>query len=64
VLMVTGAVHIPLNDDIVQAGDPDRVADLAGVRDDFYGRWVAWNVVRTVAAAAALGSLVCALIRR
>ena len=35
--MVTGAVHIPLNDDLARAGDPDRIADLAGVRDDFTG---------------------------
>jgi uncharacterized membrane protein len=61
VVIVTGAIHLPLNDDIVQAGDPDRIADLAAVRDDFYGPWVAWNAVRTVAATAALGSLVYAL---
>jgi uncharacterized membrane protein len=62
VIMVTGAIHLPLNDDLAQAGDPDRIADLAGVRDDFDGPWVAWNIVRTLAATAALGSLVYALI--
>jgi uncharacterized membrane protein len=60
--LITGAIHLPLNDDIVQAGDPDRIADLASVRDDFYGPWVAWNVVRTVAATAALGALGYALL--
>jgi uncharacterized membrane protein len=61
-VMVTGALHFPLNDDLVAAGDPDRIADLAAVRDDFYGPWVAWNIVRTVASTAALGCLVYALI--
>ena len=61
VILVTGAANIPLNDDLKQAGDPDRIADIAQVRDDFYGPWVAWNIVRTVAATAALGCLVYAL---
>jgi uncharacterized membrane protein len=64
VIVVAGAIHIPLNDDLAQAGDADRIADLAEVRDDFYGPWVAWNVVRTLASAAALGCLVYALILR
>jgi uncharacterized membrane protein len=62
VFLVTGAVHFGLNDDLARAGDPDRIADLADVRDDFYGPWAAWNIVRTVASAAALGCLVYALI--
>jgi uncharacterized membrane protein len=62
VFIVTGAVHFELNDDLARAGDPDRIADLAGVRDDFYGPWVAGNIVRTLASTAALGSLVYALI--
>jgi uncharacterized membrane protein len=61
VLVVTGAANIPLNDDLKQAGDPGGIADIAQVRDDFYGPWVAWNIVRTVAATAALGCLVYAL---
>jgi len=60
-ILVTGAASIPLNDDLKQAGDPARIADLAQVRDDFYGPWVAWNIVRTVASTAALGCLVYAL---
>ena len=39
VLAVTFGLHIPLNNDIDQA-DPDRIADLAHVRDDFEGPWV------------------------
>ena len=60
-ILVTGALNIPLNDDLKQAGDPGRIADIAQVRDDFYGPWVAWNIVRTVASTAALGCLVYAL---
>ena len=60
-ILVTGALNVPLNDDLKQAGDPGRIADIAQVRDDFYGPWVAWNIVRTVASTAALGCLVYAL---
>lgn len=59
--VVTVAVNVPLNDDLARAGDPAIIADLAAVRDDFEGRWVAWNVVRTVAATAAFGCLCRAL---
>jgi uncharacterized membrane protein len=61
-LVVTAAFNIPLNDDLAQAGDPARISDLASVRDDFYGPWVAWNIVRTVASTAALGCLAYALL--
>jgi uncharacterized membrane protein len=63
-LLVTGALNIPLNDDLERAGDPDRIADIAAVRDDFYGPWVAWNVVRTLATTAAFGCLAYALALR
>jgi uncharacterized membrane protein len=63
-LVVTFAVHVPLNDELVQAGDPDRIEDLAAVRDDFATEWVAWEIVRTVAAIAAFGCLTWALVLR
>jgi uncharacterized membrane protein len=61
VLAVTGGIHIPLNGEIDQAGNPDRVADLAGVRDRFEGPWVAWNIVRTLFCTAAVAALARAL---
>jgi uncharacterized membrane protein len=61
-LLVTGALNIPLNDDLADAGDPGRIADLGSVREDFEDPWVAWNVVRTVACTAALGCLCYALL--
>jgi uncharacterized membrane protein len=63
-LLVTGALNIPLNDELKGAGDPDRIAELAAVRDDFEDPWVAWNIVRTVACIAALGCLCYALMLR
>jgi len=60
--VVTFAIHIPLNEDLVQAGDPDRIADIAAVRDDFVTPWVAWNIVRTLASTAAFGCLAWALV--
>jgi uncharacterized membrane protein len=57
VLALTGAIHIPLNEEITRAGDPGRIADLADVRDDFETPWVVWNVVRTVLCTAAVAAL-------
>ncbi len=63
-VVVTGAIHLPLNEDLKNAGDPDRIENLAAVRDDFAGPWVAWNIVRALAATAAFGALTWALVLR
>ncbi len=63
-VVVTGAIHIPLNDDLKNAGDPARIENLAVVRDDFATPWVAWNIVRAVASTAAFGCLTWALVLR
>ncbi len=63
-VVVTFAVHIPLNDDLRQAGDPARIENLAAVRDDFVTPWVAWDIVRTVVTTAAFGCLAWALVVR
>jgi uncharacterized membrane protein len=63
-LVVTFAIHVPLNDDLRDAGDPDRIQNLAAVRDDFVTPWVAWEIVRTLASTAAFGSLTWALVLR
>jgi uncharacterized membrane protein len=60
-LVVTFAFNIPLNDELMSAGDPARIADLHRVRDDFEGPWVAWNIVRTVAITASFCCLARAL---
>jgi uncharacterized membrane protein len=63
VVVVTLGVNVPLNDGIKAAGDPDRVADLAAVRDRFHeARWVRWNLARAVATTVALGCLAWALV--
>ena len=36
---------------LAAAGDPSRIVDLAAVRTNFEGLWVATNAVRTVALA-------------
>ena len=63
-VIVTSAVHIPLNYDLRDAGDPDRIENLAAVRDDFVTPWVAWEIVRTLASTAAFGCLTWALVLR
>ncbi len=63
VVVATVAVNVPLNDAIKAAGDPDRIADLARVREQFNeARWVGWNHFRTLATTAAFGSLAWALV--
>ena len=63
VVVITMAVHVPLNDDLKAAGNPERIADLAAVRDAFHEtRWVAWNIVRTLATTVAFGCLAWALV--
>ncbi|MFC4019901.1 DUF1772 domain-containing protein [Micromonospora sp. GCM10011542] len=63
VLGVTAAVNVPLNDVLARAGDADRVADLAALRERFEATWVRWNVVRAAASTGAFGLLACALAR-
>jgi uncharacterized membrane protein len=64
VFVITIAVHVPLNDAIKAAGDPDRIADLATVRERFdEARWIAWNIVHAVLSTAAFGFLAWALVQ-
>jgi uncharacterized membrane protein len=63
-VVITFAVHIPLNDDLEQAGDPARIENISQVRDDFVTPWVAWDIVRTLVTTAAFGALTWALILR
>jgi len=63
-VVVTFAVHFPLNDELMEAGDPARIENLAAVRDDFVTPWVAWDIVRTLASTVAFGSLTWALVLR
>ncbi len=62
-LVITMAVHEPLNVVLRTAGEPDRIADLVVVRDAFHEtRWTTWNVVRAIATTAAVGCLARALV--
>jgi uncharacterized membrane protein len=63
VFVVTIAVNVPLNDELKAAGDPDRIADLAAVREQFdESKWARWNLARAVATTAAFGCLAWALV--
>lgn len=62
-LLVTGRVNVPLNDRLADATgntDPDRAA----ARGRFERPWSRWNLVRTVVSAAALASLLVAVLVR
>ena len=63
VFISTIAVNVPLNDEIKAAGDPDRIMDLARVRERFNeARWTRWNLVRAVASTAGFACLLWALV--
>lgn len=57
-VVVTGAIHLPLNAAIDDAAPALLDADL---RSRFEDRWVRWNVVRTVTSTGALAALSWAL---
>ena len=61
-LVITIGFNVPLNDELAAAGDPDRTADLAEVRERFEAAWVRWNIARAVASSAAFGCLIWALV--
>jgi uncharacterized membrane protein len=56
-------VHVPLNNEIKAAGQPDQIPDLAAVRSRLESRWVRWNLVRTVLTLLAFGLLTWPLVR-
>lgn len=58
-IVITGAVHLPLNA-AVQDAAPAFV-DAADLRTRFEDRWVRWNVVRTVTSTGSLAALSWAL---
>jgi uncharacterized membrane protein len=62
VLVITFALNVPLNDELANAGRPDRIADLAAVRDRFESAWVRWNILRAVVNTVAFGCLCWALV--
>ena len=65
VVVLTMVVNVPLNDALKAAGDPDRISDLARVRQNFQeARWVASNRIRAIVSTAAFGCLIGALLAR
>ena len=59
-VLITGAIHLPLNA-AIQAAAPE-FPDAAVLRSRFEDRWVRWNVIRTVTSIGALGALSWALV--
>ena len=62
-VLVTGALNIPLNNQLEAARGVDTAEGLAAARAQFEDAWMRWNIVRTVASTAALASIVWALVR-
>lgn len=63
-IVSTRVFNVPLNEEILAAGDPDTL-DVAQVRADFREDWWrSWNLVRCVTSTAAFGCLAWALFLR
>jgi uncharacterized membrane protein len=62
-VLITGAVHLPLNKEIGDVVLGSGASDLADARTRFEQRWVQWNVVRTVTSTGSLAFLALALLR-
>ena len=63
VVVSTLQVNVPLNNYIKGQGDPDRIDDLAAVRDRFNeAKWRGWNLMRTITCTVAFGCLSWALV--
>ena len=58
-VIITGAIHLPLNAAIQDAAP--ALLDVAELRSRFEGRWVRWNVVRTATSTGSLIALSWAL---
>lgn len=62
-VVITIAVHVPLNDAIKAAEPSSPLPDAGVVRQRFHeGRWVSWNLVRFVASSAAFVTTAIALV--
>ena len=61
-LSVTFAFNVPLNDQLMAAGDPANNPDIDSVRSHFESNWVRWNLVRAVLHTGAFGLLCWALV--
>lgn len=60
-LVITLSINVPLNNQL-DAAQPATTTDFASVRERFEAKWVRWNIIRTVAAAASLGCMAVALV--
>jgi uncharacterized membrane protein len=62
VIAITARIHVPRNDALKAAGDPDEI-DLPAVRAAFdEQRWATWNIVRASVCTSAFACLVLALV--
>lgn len=59
-VIITGAIHLPLNAAVQDAAP--ALSDAADLRQRFEDRWVRWNVVRTVTSTGSLAALAWALV--
>lgn len=60
-LVITGAVSVPLNNRLAAAGAPDHIADPAAVRAAFESAWVKWNLIRTLTCTVSFACITWAL---
>ncbi|HTF52854.1 MAG TPA: anthrone oxygenase family protein [Pseudonocardia sp.] len=63
-VIITMVFNVPLNNALDAAGrNPDQIADLSAVREQFEADWVRWNIIRTLTSTAALVFLAWAMVQ-
>src|SRR5690606_15498755 len=63
-MIITARVHLPLNAQLKNAGDPHHIANPAEIRQRYGRRWVPGIHVRTVLAVATFACLALSLVVR
>lgn len=61
VIVITGAINVPLNNELAKAAHATSLTELAAARHRFENRWVTWNTARSLINVASFACLVVAL---
>ena len=61
VIVITGAINVPLNNELAKTAGTASLTELATARQHFESRWVTWNTARTLLNLASFACLVIAL---
>lgn len=62
-MLITGALNVPLNDQLAAAGTPSSPAAAVSIWSDFATSWVRWNLARAIIHLGGFAALAVGLVR-